>query len=171
MEQKLDGLIDLLAVPHPPQLPSPSTSYAAGSPPKIVEDASNHRRISTSLPDQSDPFPEFSPGFAQADALLDRYRRHLAPQFPFVVVPLTTNAEGLRIEKPFVFRAIIVSSAYDDLAHQRELGKEAIKYLSEHMIVRGEKTLDLLQGILILTSWYVSFLQRSINSTVTTWYY
>ncbi|OCK78134.1 hypothetical protein K432DRAFT_444838 [Lepidopterella palustris CBS 459.81] len=98
--------------------------------------------------------PEFSPGFAQADTLLHRFRTQMTTQFPFVVIPDSMDADRLRREKPFLFRAVMVAASYESLPRQRALGKEVIKYLSKRMIVEGQKSIDLLQGALAMIAWY-----------------
>ena len=44
-----------------------------------------------------------------------------------------------------------------DRARQRELATECRKYLAKHVVERGEKSIELLQGLLILVHWYVHF--------------
>ena len=37
---------------------------------------------------------------------------------------------------------------------QTRIAKDVLRYLSERVLLAGEKTLDLLQGLLLMTAWY-----------------
>lgn len=100
----------------------------------------------------------FSPGLDPLDSeacqLLDHYRVQMMPYFPFVVIPEGVDVHALRSAKPFLFKAIITSASYSNLTRQIALGKEVVAYFSEHLLLKGEKSLDLLQGLLIFIAWY-----------------
>ena len=89
--------------------------------------------------------------------ILEIFHERLAAQTPFVVVPRTLTAEQLQRERPFLYLAIMTAGSYEDQASQIALSKECMRYLADRLIVRGERDMDLLQGLLICISWYVSF--------------
>jgi hypothetical protein len=89
------------------------------------------------------------------DALLYIYLTNMAPQFPFVVVPDRVSAAELAQTKPFLYRTIIMAASYHDKAGQVEMTKEIFHYLSDQMVIVNEKSLDLLQGLLVLMAWSV----------------
>lgn len=63
------------------------------------------------------------------------------------------TAEELKKQKPFLFDAIMLVAAKQRVASQREAGDKLLAYLSEHLLLRGEKSLDLLQGLLVYLAW------------------
>lgn len=87
------------------------------------------------------------------DALLYIYRNNMASQFPFVVVPHRLSAAELAQTRPFLYRTVLMAASYHDKAGQTRMAKEIFQYLSVHMIMENEKSLDLLQGLLVLMAW------------------
>jgi hypothetical protein len=65
------------------------------------------------------------------------------------------NAQRLSEDRPFLYEAIIFAASYHDSVHHLELGQQFIKDVTEHLVILGEKSLDLLQGLLVYTSWFV----------------
>ncbi|KAK8223547.1 hypothetical protein IWX49DRAFT_206218 [Phyllosticta citricarpa] len=60
----------------------------------------------------------------------------------------------MRQEKPFLLRVIVTVASIQDLVRRKALGEEVLKDIAHRLLVRGEKTLDLLQGILVFAAWY-----------------
>ncbi|KAI7973479.1 hypothetical protein EIK77_004085 [Talaromyces pinophilus] len=90
------------------------------------------------------------------DELLDIFRRDMAHQVPFISVPVQMSAPALSRERPFLYRAIMTVASYHDSVHQLQMGQELVRYIMEHLVVLGEKSLDLLQGLLVYINWYNS---------------
>lgn len=88
-----------------------------------------------------------------ADHYLNTFKTVLTPHFPFVIVPANVSAADLRQEKPFLFLAILASASYDNMPLQRLLGAEVKKSISTRMILNGEISFDLLQGLLVYLAW------------------
>ncbi|CAG9989781.1 unnamed protein product [Clonostachys byssicola] len=88
------------------------------------------------------------------DNLLDLYRRELMPLNPFVVVPPTINAAGLAETKPFLMAAIKTVASFRSLRSMRAQTYYLMKHLSDHILIRSERSLDLLQGLIVIISWY-----------------
>ncbi|KAE8036862.1 hypothetical protein FH972_009495 [Carpinus fangiana] len=89
-----------------------------------------------------------------ANDLLDEYRIHLQPHFPFVVIDDGISVKEFRHAQPFLFKAVTSVAMYYDFPKQIAVTSDSLKYLGTQMLVQGEKNLDLLQGILVLVSWY-----------------
>lgn len=90
-----------------------------------------------------------------AEALLLLYQTRMSPQFPFVIIPDRTSAAQLAQAKPFLYRTVLMVASYHDKAAQTMMAKEIFEYLSAHMVIGNEKSLDLLQGLLLLIAWFV----------------
>jgi len=171
MEQKLDSLYALLAsgaeVPKEtislPALtqaePQPTFPFETlqpyNSPPPL-------RCVAPHFPVFSLPYLVFddiqdviSKGivtFDLAERSLQLFRTK-ACNFPFVVVSEQTSLDSLRRERPFLLHSILTFGAQSDLKLQRALELELRESLSKKVIVNGEKSMDLLQGVLIYLAW------------------
>ena len=89
-----------------------------------------------------------------AETRLRLFKTDLASHFPFVIVP-DGSVENLYRLRPVLVMGIIVAASFRSLSQQRVLAGNLLEYLSLHVLLRGEKSLDLLQGLLILAAWYV----------------
>lgn len=86
--------------------------------------------------------------------LLDEYRKRQA-HFPFVVVLDEWTPASMAAERPFLLLAVITCACSQRLHLQAALAAEFRKTLATRVIVNGEKSLDLLQGLLVHLSWYI----------------
>ncbi|KAE8371317.1 hypothetical protein BDV26DRAFT_276362 [Aspergillus bertholletiae] len=107
-----------------------------------------------------------------AQSFVDIYKTDMTSHFPFVVIPSQITASDLRQEKPFLFLAVLASAAWSNMPLQRLLGKEVRKVIASCMIMDGEASFDLLQGMLVFLAWshyyprphrYTQFLQLAIS--------
>jgi len=73
--------------------------------------------------------------------------------FPFVVIPPLQGIFHFRQDHPFLFRACIAVAAHTDPLLQMRLGEDMLRYVGERMLLCTEKSLDLLQGLLVLIAW------------------
>ncbi|KAE9374683.1 hypothetical protein N431DRAFT_543935 [Stipitochalara longipes BDJ] len=184
MEEKLDGLMALLASRQTGKEASPSESSStpshppiAVSPPELELQAFTHP-ISSSVSSvsfsRSDDFrsqqsqPVFAfPNFDQFNDVISRgiistnqaeksirYFQSKASQFPFVLVPPKMGLEALRRERPFFLLSILSFAAHHNEKLQLRLELELRESLSKRVIVHCEKSLDLLQGVLVYLAWY-----------------
>jgi hypothetical protein len=191
MEEKLDGLMALLASRQAGNGASSSESSSAPSQPTTLSlpeadaqafthpFASSVSSITSSLPHslRAQPligfnafvFPNFDPfqdviskgivEFRQAEESI-RFFQSKASRFPFVLVPPKMALDSLRREKPFLLLSILCSAASSDEKLQSQLELELRESLSRRVIVNGEKSLDLLQGVLVYLTWCVSHAQK-----------
>jgi hypothetical protein len=99
------------------------------------------------------------------EVLLDRYQRLMAPNMPFVVLPLGTSASSLAKTEPFLMHAIRVVTYFHNTSQQQVLAKDLMRQICERLLMNGEKSLGLLQGLLIFLNWYNSHVYAPQNST------
>jgi hypothetical protein len=92
-----------------------------------------------------------------AKALLEVFRNSFCPHFPFVVLGANATVESLRRESPFLLLSIMAVTMSSDSPLQRCLGYEIKKIITARMILRCEKSMDLLQGLLVHGAWYHYF--------------
>ncbi|KAH7115120.1 hypothetical protein B0J11DRAFT_124114 [Dendryphion nanum] len=82
------------------------------------------------------------------------YRTTLFCYCPFVVLPNVLEIDKLKLGKPFLALVVVMLGSTKDRDRQCGLAIECRKYLAFHVIENGEKSLDLVQGLLLLVHWY-----------------
>ena len=100
------------------------------------------------------------------DVLFDRYQRLMAPHMPFVVFSTGTDVSSLAKNKPFLLQAIKTVAFFHDTAAQQIMVKGLIREISERVLINGERSLDLLQGMLVIGNWYNPHLFAPPSHTV-----
>lgn len=90
-----------------------------------------------------------------ATELFTHYTDHMAPHMPIVVFPPGTSPNDIRKRSPVLFLAILsVASGQDYPDIQATLTKEIMRILAERVFVHGEKSLELVQALQVVTIWY-----------------
>ena len=89
---------------------------------------------------------------SEAGEMFDHYKRHMAPHFPAVVFPPETSAAKVRRTKSILFLAVLSVSSSGSL--QQTLSKELMRRYADHIIVKGEKTLEIIQALQVSATWY-----------------
>ncbi|KAK5301830.1 hypothetical protein LTR14_000075 [Exophiala xenobiotica] len=85
----------------------------------------------------------------------DRYRKEMCLYFPFVVFPATADANVVKEQQPLLFFAICtVAMATMKGPVKPELWDMLTKDLSLRIMYRGERSLELVQVLLIHITWY-----------------
>jgi len=128
-----------------PVLPSPPKSYG-GSPASLpsLHSESQHQSLL-----------DFGLTNEEQNKRLNLFRTEMIQHFPFVHVPSSITVQSLREQKPFYFATIMLAASYQGTTYQRTIGKKLIEYLSLHLLINGERNLDLLQGLLVYIAWCV----------------
>lgn len=90
--------------------------------------------------------------------MLEVFRTELTPVFPFVVIPIGTTSDMFAREKPMLRMAIEVVTEQHGKEALSDLSRLFREEVSRRVIVNGEKSLDLLQSILVYVAWYVELL-------------
>ncbi|KAM0191886.1 hypothetical protein ACHAPI_008604 [Fusarium lateritium] len=178
LEKKIDGIVSLLAAnqrnglspltPESPQETQPQThhhqqphshSHSHNEAPSINSavtiplDVITHSDIPVHFSGTLELFPGFRITHQHAADCLNIYRRDYVPNFPFVPVPEHMTSHELFVESSLLFWTILaVVSPLEDKV-QMEFKLWFRKYLAEHLVVRQEKSVDILQAILIYLAW------------------
>lgn len=95
------------------------------------------------------------PSAAEAMGLLNHFRTFFVQHFPFVTIPMDMSSEELRQQKPYLYRTIMMVAAHDQPVRQLEMGKEILSGFSTTLLFKAEKSLDLLQAMLVYNAWFV----------------
>ena len=81
--------------------------------------------------------------------------RHLIPHYPVVPIPHSTTADELRQVKPTLFLAIIAAAAGTENPElSAMLDQEVLHTYATKSLVHSEKSLELVQALLISAVWY-----------------
>lgn len=92
---------------------------------------------------------------AVASEAFNRFVTHMAPQMPFVVFPAGTTMSDVRKSKPALLHAIIaVSIGAVEPDAQLALLEDFYKIVAERIVVKGEKSFDLVQALVVSCNWY-----------------
>jgi hypothetical protein len=93
--------------------------------------------------------------FDTAAAIFNHYNSTLRPLYPVISFPSYVKASDVRTARPMVFLAILTVTSpaiRPDLQH--DLVAELSKQLSERVMFMGEKSLELVQAMLLYTTYY-----------------
>ncbi|KAI1082938.1 hypothetical protein F5B20DRAFT_490003 [Whalleya microplaca] len=90
----------------------------------------------------------------EAAALFARYTDDMALHLPAVVFPAGTTAEEIRKTKPILFLSIMSVASSETPRLQRLVVKEMMQTFAEKIIINGEKSLEMVQALLVSVIWY-----------------
>jgi hypothetical protein len=125
---------------------------ASGRPSNDPSDAGPSPELSSAThPEEDAATPSEQEGYA----FMEIFRTRMVPLFPFIVIPDDMTSEQLRQEKPFLYLNISMVACQES-ARQREISGIVKEYVAEHIVLRGEHSLDLLQGLLVHLAWFIS---------------
>ena len=94
------------------------------------------------------------PNDRETEIMLLEFKENMTEQFPFVVLPPDSTVQSLQRERPLLLKAIMVAASHENLDRQLVLGSKLIENLTSRLLFRAEKSLDLLQALLVLIAWY-----------------
>lgn len=83
-----------------------------------------------------------------------QYFQEQSATFPFVIAPQEWSLEFLRVQRPVLLLAIICMATRSNKGLQRQVEAELRETLSKRIIVKCEKSLDIIQAILVYLAWY-----------------
>lgn len=87
--------------------------------------------------------------------LFESYKYDLVQHYPAVIFPDTATADEVRKSKPVLFQAVVTSASCQlDPIIYRELFKEMTKIYAEKIFINGEKSLELIQSLMLTSIWY-----------------
>lgn len=88
------------------------------------------------------------------ETLLSIYRNQLSTMLPFVIIPAGTTPGQLLATRPFLMRVIRMVASVRNLRSVRGQSRAIMEYISNAILLRSERSLDLLQGILVFLGYY-----------------
>ena len=115
------------------------------------------------LPIVTQEVSRVEPDERQAEILLLEFRSNMTEQFPFVVIRPEETSRSLRSEKPLLWKAIMVAAAHGNCDRQLSLGASLMEDITTRLLFRAEKSLHLLQALLVFIAWYALAALRIIG--------
>ncbi|RYP45711.1 hypothetical protein DL768_007982 [Monosporascus sp. mg162] len=166
LEHKVDGIMSLLAANQYAPLPvsDPLRNNTTHSTP-VPAISCVHGVHPTSTPSQSCNIGaatntetiQLAPGYSitaqEAEDILSTYREKLTPHFPFVPLAPTESALQLHRQSPLLFHVIVMVTLPGDLEVQLKLRQHFRETIARKMIVHSEKSVEMLQAILVYIIW------------------
>ena len=91
----------------------------------------------------------------QATQLFNRYHKDLCLHYPAVVFPNDVLATEVRHRKPVLFLAVITAAAGTLPDNVKiKLNEELVQLYAYQILVKGKKSLELIQALLVTLIWY-----------------
>ncbi|KAJ5949357.1 hypothetical protein N7454_000941 [Penicillium verhagenii] len=137
LEAKLDRMVEMLAASERSRDAQSNISPSPGL-------SSRHPNEDNSLPKGQDD-----------DIFMAILRRSILPLFPFIVIPPNLTAEQLRREHPFLHLNISMVACQTG-PRQREIAETVKQWVAEHIVLGGQHSMDILQGLLVFVSWFIT---------------
>ncbi|KAI0107248.1 hypothetical protein GGR51DRAFT_516820 [Nemania sp. FL0031] len=119
-----------------------------------------------SIPYHSKPLPSgsatsphlpSSPGFGvsweQAQTAVNDFVMIFTAHFPFITLDPDVTAQQLFIEKPLLFRAILMIAIDFTPSKRREIRRSVDAWIGQHLLVMEEQSLGTLQGLIVYIAW------------------
>jgi hypothetical protein len=171
LEQKLDTLVSLIRNQN--QSKSPSANEPSPLDPVTNLSApSHHASQSGSAPNANANEPQANAGFTPISTLIctpeiqatqqdaehhfKLFRDCYLACFPCIHLRSDISATQLRSERPLLWFTIMMVTCQSSHT-QRRMSASWRSIVSQKMVVEHEKSMDLLQGLLVFLGWYVTF--------------
>lgn len=164
LEQRVESLIDLIAAKNASASNSDNGAIQTVTPESSAHtDAAPHESLvkqPTRYWIESPPFKAYDPvaegvlDEEHAYRLVKEFQTSFVLSFPFIVIEGTGPA--LRRDTPFLFLAVLTVTAYDTPKIQCVLAEELRRQMARN-IEHCQKSLEILQGLLVYGAWYHTF--------------
>lgn len=86
--------------------------------------------------------------------------REMSSHFPFVILPADATVHSLYCERPFLLLSVLAAASSRERKLQKVLEEELRTTLCTKVVLEGEKSLDLLQGLLVYLAWSADFFSK-----------
>lgn len=100
---------------------------------------------------------------SQLRSKLERYRV-MSNSFPFVPISRGLSEDTMMSQRPLLMFAIAVATSSDDPSFQHALSTDFERVAITNSILRGHKTLDLLQALLVYLAWHHHYMNPNATS-------
>ncbi|KAI0878126.1 hypothetical protein GGS24DRAFT_444532 [Hypoxylon argillaceum] len=109
-----------------------------------------------SIPFHSKSLPS-GPGFGvtwdQAEKAVNDFATIFTAHFPCIILDHDITAQRLFVEKPLLFRAILMIAIDLAPSKSREIRRSVDAWIGQHMLVMEEQSIGALQGLIVYITW------------------
>lgn len=151
-----EGTLDMI-LPDEDEMPGGSNTAFSHAPPSTT---SGRGTVSSSTPSTTSQsthgFSSIQPQFNldSATSLLESFREGMLPWYPALILPPDASVSSLARERPFVLLAILAATCSSRSLQGHNLYDEEFrKVLGLKFVSGGERSLELLVGLLIYIAW------------------
>lgn len=89
----------------------------------------------------------------RAEKLLKLFKEQFQVHIPVEFVLPKETPQGLQATRPWLYRTVMMLSCQEERNRQIEQGNQIARDLMEAMLIRGEKSLDMFQALLVYNTW------------------
>lgn len=148
----MDYSPELLNTPHP----GGHDSGGFSAPPTFAGMPAGFVSEQEKLPPAHDVIDRGILSLEDAEQLVAYFIHELAFFFPLIVLPSNTTAAQLRQTKPVLFLSVIAATSISvDAGLAAVLNREMVRLYSERFFIEGEKSLELVQALLLMIIFYL----------------
>ncbi|KAI1303513.1 hypothetical protein F5Y03DRAFT_187310 [Xylaria venustula] len=131
-------------------IPPPPLSKTNGA-----SNASNPKSLpsQSAIPFHPSPGPGFGIPWEQAERAVEEFTNLFTAHLPFIILDHDITARRLFVEKPLLFRAILMITIDFTVAKSREIQRSIDAWIGQHLLVMGEQNIGVLQGLIVYIFW------------------
>lgn len=96
---------------------------------------------------------DVEPRDEKAEGLLRLFREQFAVHIPITFISAEDTPQELQAKRPWVYRTVLMLASQEERSKQIEQGVQITRDLTDALLIRGQRNLDLLQALLIYSSW------------------
>ena len=89
----------------------------------------------------------------ECEGLINDYRRISTAHFPYVIIPDGYPIATLIDERPLLAQAFLIATIWRSPERQRVLKENFLKDFTERYFIKSERSLDLLQALIVYFAW------------------
>ncbi|KAJ3556407.1 hypothetical protein NPX13_g10142 [Xylaria arbuscula] len=109
--------------------------------------------VQPSIPNRPPPSPGFGVSWEQAEKAVAEFTNLFTAHLPFVILDHDITARRLCIEKPLLFRVILMIAIDFTASKSREIRRSVDAWIGQHVLVMEEQDIGVLQGLLVYILW------------------
>ncbi|KAI1176559.1 hypothetical protein F4777DRAFT_597558 [Nemania sp. FL0916] len=97
--------------------------------------------------------PGFGINWDQAERAVGEFTTIFTAHFPFIILDHDITARQLFVEKPLLFRAILMISMDFSCAKSLEIRRSVDAWIGQHLLVMEQQSIGTLQGLIVYIAW------------------
>ncbi|KAK5109973.1 hypothetical protein LTR62_006340 [Meristemomyces frigidus] len=152
--RRRDEILATLCADHDECDDAEGRSSTSTSSPTECDVAGTNFRVPMVPPNDKKVYDMLGMPVSEAEILLDRYKRLMAPSLPFVLIAPDVTAQQMREQKPLLLHAIVTVTCFHDLAKQQALVRTLMRDITERILMTNEKNIGVVQALLVFVAWY-----------------